>query len=48
MRVAGGQEKTYLRDVEVPPMHDIDNIVRRCCAETKEGLKRPKEMNPWQ
>ena len=48
VRVAGGQDKTYLRDVEVPPMHDIGNIVRRCCAETKEGLKRPKEMNPWQ
>ena len=44
--------KTRLRmrrkTVEVPQMHDIDKMVRRCCAETVEGLKRPKEMNPWQ
>ena len=42
--------KTSLRmrekTVEVPQIHDIDEIVRRCCAETEEGLKRPKKMNP--
>ena len=41
--------KTSLRmrekTVEVTQMHDIDKIVRRCCAETDEGLKRPKKMN---
>ena len=36
------REKT----VEVPQIHDIDEIVRRCCAEIEEGLKRPKKMNP--
>ena len=29
-------------------MQDTDKIVRRCCAETEEGLKRPKRVNPWQ
>ena len=27
-------------------MHDIDKIVRRCCAEIEEGLKRPKKDEP--
>ena len=44
--------KTRLRmrkkTVEVPQMHDIDKIARRCCAETEDGPNRPKEMNPWQ
>ena len=38
------REKT----VEFQQMHDIDKIVRRCCAEIEEGLKRPKKMKPWQ
>ena len=25
------------KTVEVPQLHDIDKIVRRCCAETEEG-----------
>ena len=29
-------------------MHDIDKIVSSRCAETEEGLKRPKKMSPWQ
>ena len=29
-------------------MHDIDKIVRSRCAETEEGLERPKEMSSWQ
>ena len=37
------REKT----VEFQQVHDIDKIVRRCCAKTEEGLKRPKRMNPW-
>ena len=28
-------------------MHDIDKIVSNRCAETEEGLERPKEMSPW-
>ena len=44
--------KTSLRmrkkTVEVPQIHDIDKILRCCCAETEEGLKRPNRMNPWQ
>ena len=28
------------KTVEVPPTDDIDKIVRRCRAETEEGLKR--------
>ena len=44
--------KTSLRmrkkTIEVPQIHDIYKIVRRCCAETEEGLKRPNRMNPWQ
>ena len=44
--------KTSLRmrkkTVEVPQMHDIDEIVSSLCVETEEGLKRPKRMNPWQ
>ena len=36
------------RTVEVRQMHDIDKIVRRYCAVTEEGLKRPKKMKPWQ
>ena len=33
------QEKT----VEFQQMHDIDKIVRRCCAEIEEGLKTTEE-----
>ena len=40
----GMREKT----VEFQQMRDIDKIVRRCCAEIEEGLKRPKKMNAWQ
>ena len=29
-------------------MHDIDKVVSSRCAETEEGLERPKEMSPWQ
>ena len=44
--------KTSLRvrekTVEFQQMHDIEKIVRLCCAEIEEGLKRPKKMKPWQ
>ena len=44
--------KTSLRmrekTVEFQQMHDIDKIVRRCCAEIEEGLQHPKKMNLWQ
>ena len=40
--------RMWKKTVEVPQMHDIDKIVRRCFAETEEGQKRPKRMNPWQ
>ena len=29
-------------------VHDIDKIVSSRCAETEEGLERPKKMSPWQ
>ena len=34
--------------VEVSQVHDTNKIARRSCAETEEGLKRPKKMEPWQ
>ena len=41
--------KTSLRmrqkTVEVPQIHDTDEIVKRCGAETEEGLKRPRKVN---
>ena len=33
------------KTVEVRQMHDVDKIVRRHCAQSEEGLERPKEMN---
>ena len=36
------------RTVEVPQMHDTDKVVSSRCAETEEGLERPKEMSPSQ
>ena len=39
--------KTQKKTVEVPQVHVIDKIASSCCAETEEGLERPKEMSPW-
>ena len=36
------------RTVKVPQMLDIDKVVSSRCAETEEGLERPKEMSSWQ
>ena len=47
INVADKAIKTSLRmrkrTVEVPQMRDVDKIVSSRCAETEEGLERPKE-----